>query len=144
MKRTRKPFIFIALISVFFITLFGQMTSARAEWQILTLDRKGDVGDNSSLALDSSGFPHISYLDWADRALNYAHWSGSGWIITTVDSSGKVGLDSSLALDSSGKPQISYYDDGGGNLKYASWNGSRWNVRTMPIRLAQARLILQD
>jgi hypothetical protein len=89
------------------------------------------VGEHSSLALDSSGRPRISYYDKSRGDLKYASWDGAQWIITTVDSPGNVGEYSSLALDSSGKPRISYYDSTHGDLKYASWDGSRWIITTV-------------
>ena len=67
-------------------------------WSIETVDSDEDVGWDSSIALDSSGNPHISYRDASNTALKYAVKSGDGWIIETVDSAGKVGLDSSIAL----------------------------------------------
>ncbi len=77
----------------------------------------------TSLALNSSGYPHISYYREGEPKgfLKYAAWDGSNWNIETVDN----GRDSSLALDSSGYPHISYYNDvSGGSLKYAAWDGS--------------------
>ena len=80
------------------------------------------MGRDTSLALDASGRPHISYLDSTNKDLKYAFYDGSGWQIQTVDSAGEVGEHNSLALDASGQPHISYYDGtfgDAGNLKYA-------------------------
>jgi hypothetical protein len=49
-------------------------------WDIQTVDSEEDVGRCTSIALDSSNNPHISYLDWIEN-LKYARWTGSSWSI---------------------------------------------------------------
>ncbi len=93
-------------------------------WKAETVDSEGDVGWFPSIAVDSSGQPHISYYDFDNGSgagkLKYATRSTSGgWSIETVDSAGDVGAYTSIALDSSGRPHISYFDFTNGNLKYA-------------------------
>jgi len=116
-------------------------------------DRSKKVGEFSSLALDGSDKPRISYYDETNKDLKYAAWDGSKWVVTTIDglkngegqkknhwdgdrgrydeSSKKVGKYSSLALDDSGKPRISYYDESNKDLKYAAWDGTRWVITTV-------------
>ena len=96
-------------------------------------DRSRNVGKFSSLALDSSGKPRISYYDQSDKNLLYAAWDGNQWNITTVDSSKRVGEYASLALDANGNPRISYYDASHRDLKFASWNSTNsiWVTETV-------------
>ena len=106
-----------------------------AGWVIETVDSIGDVGLFTSIALDSSNNPHISYCDLTNYDLKYARYNGSNWLLSTVDSFGWVGFDTSIALDSSNNPHISYvyialpYDYG--ILKFAHYNGSSWQISTV-------------
>jgi hypothetical protein len=101
-------------------------------WHIETVDSVGDVGAATSIALDSSGYPHISYIDWTNNYLNYAYWTGTHWLITAVDTSGAVCSNTSIALDSQGYPHIAYsryylYED----LMYAYLDSFGWHITSV-------------
>jgi len=98
------------------------------------VDRSGEAGTYTSLDLDRSGFPHISYWDHGNNDLKYAYQDAAGWHIETLDGEGEdVGQYTSLALGRDGSVHISYSDDSNGSLKYAYREGS--SPVPMPVYL---------
>lgn len=111
----------------------------------------------TSIALDPDGNPHISYMDWRNGHLKYAHlttWDknkprppGTGnlvknwWTVETVDSSSSyAGWGSSIAVDHEGNPHISYLvQEQGGlsppTLKYAHWTTNSWKIKVLAQNL---------
>jgi hypothetical protein len=71
-----------------------------SEWAIQLVDSLERVTTFTSmapsLAIDSNGNPHISYIDDENANLKYASWTGSAWSIQTVDSQGNMGGYTSL------------------------------------------------
>jgi hypothetical protein len=103
-----------------------------ATWDIQTVDDTPGSWP-SSLVLDPSGNPHISY---DNDGLKYASWTNSKWTIQAIDTNAYS--SGSLALDFQGKPHICYVDyfsNGSDSyivaLKYASWTGTKWNTQTI-------------
>ncbi len=103
-------------------------------WSVEKVDNGGsigNVGQFSSLVIDSTGTPHITYNDGRHSAnLNYATKNGSAWKISTIAKKGNTGYDSSLVLDSNGLPHVAYRDrDYYSNLMYAQADAAGiWTV----------------
>ncbi len=89
------------------------------------------MGASTSLALNSSGRPSISYYDGTNKHLKYISYNGTTWSAQTVDSADNVGQYTSLALNSSGLPSISYYDLANKDLKYTYFDGTSWITTTV-------------
>jgi len=78
------------------------------EWHIEVVDNSGNVGLDTSIAIDSANHIHISYHDESNADLKYAKSGDNGWDIEVVDSVGDTGELSSITLDRNGTPHISY------------------------------------
>jgi len=128
---SRNVLIFVAVGLPLMMILFTANVQASLVWVPETVDSPGDVGWYTSIALDSSDNPHISYFDETNSDLKYARWNGTDWITETVDSDGQVGTHTSITLDSSDNPHISYFDGTNMDLKYAWWNGTDWVPETV-------------
>ena len=84
-------------------------------------DTAGVVGVTSSLVLDPSGRPVVSYFDVTNGDLKVLHCytpdCATGGTVERAAVPGTVGLWTSLALDAAGKPVISYLDATNSALK---------------------------
>ncbi len=81
---------------------------------IATPDSAGVVGSYTSIALDASGHPVVSYIDETNRALKLLHCGDAtcttGNVITSPVTSGNGAWFTSLKLDAHGNPVIAFYN----------------------------------
>jgi hypothetical protein len=97
-------------------------------WRTGTLDYSDKVGYYTSIAIDSTGYEHISYYDDFNGNLKFAHQTNLGLFEGAVDWTGDVGQYSSIALTSDGQPCICYYDATNTQLKLAKGTGTDWDI----------------
>ncbi len=98
-------------------------TNAAGAWAARWLDKTWTSSMSISLALDSTGRPHVAY---ENGALYYTSSSLPGsWPIEEVaDFAWRL----SLAVDRDDEPHVAYVDD---DLFYASREGDRWTIETI-------------
>lgn len=86
-----------------------------------------DVGQATSLAVNTAGVPFVSYLDATVGKLKHARSYGSVWYRNFVRTDDlNTGLFSSIDLSGELTPHIAYYEQNNGNLWFSSWTGSSW------------------
>jgi len=101
------------------------------DWTTETVS--SSAGGYTSLAIDTNGWPHISYFGGSSD-LKYAYRDSTGWHITTIDATGTVGKWTSIDLDGLDYPHISYYDDTNDDLKYAYQDNNGWHIEVVDQR----------
>ncbi len=91
------------------------------------------VGYHNSLALDSSGRPHISFTFEFEFGVGYDFQDEAGWRMETIEGSAGGIHDfsfTSLVLDGSNRPHVAYCDATAGELKYA------WRTQPQPALIS--------
>ena len=89
--KKRYIIIFLSLLLLFSFPVTH--VQASMVWTTQLVDPTYGFRMSTSLALDSSGNPHISYYDATNNDLKYASWNGASWNIQIVDSAGDVGIE---------------------------------------------------
>ncbi len=102
------------------LVLFSPLIYAASN-SIVTVDNSGTVGQYTSMVLDASNNPIISYYNATQTKLKVMHCFEKNCAkfnsIVTPDIANNVGKYTSIALDSNGNPVVSYYDEAGHALK---------------------------
>ena len=115
------------------------------------IDSGGDVGMATSMTVDSQGKIHITYIDWTNGELKYAHGESQNWSVSTVTAPSEVwsvGVEgSALVLDSNDQPHICYfrYQNGtSGEVSYAQFDGTNWTIYDVPGQNAYCQLAIDS
>ncbi len=103
-----------------------------SSWTVETLQSIMDQNSptmHTSLDLDSSDNPHISYYDHKNDTLRYTYYDGSDWVDQnlTVDDSNDNGRYNSIALDGSDYPRIAYRNETSDDLELVVFTGASWS-----------------
>jgi hypothetical protein len=104
-------------------------------WEMRVADSEMGSGKFNSLAVDSSGHPHIAYANvrYESSSLRYATWNGNNWKTEIIE--GESGptpiLSVNMVLDKEDKPHISYTDVERKLVKYATWRGGKWESQVV-------------
>ena len=92
----------------------------------------GDVGEYTSLGLNSAGDAFVASYDVATGRPVVTMWTPSGrstlLSLEPFSPTRNVGFDTSVAVGSDGRPRVAYYDQTDGDLRYATWDGLAWTV----------------
>ena len=132
-KKRRFPFLQIILFALFLL-LSTKGTINAESWITTTIDSEGEVGENTSIAVDLNNNYLISYIDHTNGALKFAKYDGNTWTTTTVDPTCGAyydAQDTSITVDDDNNYLISYYDSNNQDLKFAKYDGNSWSTTTI-------------
>ena len=104
-------------------------TKDQGGWRHSHIDIIGDVGRASSIAVDSNGFAHVSYIDSSNKTLRYAYQDAGGWHLIVVPAQGTIDNYTAIVLDSDDNVHIAYHTHSGSDysLMYAYNQDVNWN-----------------
>ena len=88
-------------------------------WSLEVLDQARSGPEGLSLASDSSGVMHATWVDSVQQHLRYARQSETGWEVTAVADG--ASSHTSLKLTSNGYPRVAYYSGVSNALRYAAY-----------------------
>ncbi|QQO54422.1 MAG: hypothetical protein N838_14790 [Thiohalocapsa sp. PB-PSB1] len=92
---TTIPLALLGIAAILFFAFVPFSLASTWNWNYQTVQNSGDSGYGNSIALDSLGRPHISYVefDYLGRKyyLKYTYWNGSAWQVQTLLAIGDLG-----------------------------------------------------
>ena len=103
-------------------------------WHHQVVDTTYHAGGSASLALDTDGYAHITYVvttaSWS--VLKYARQDAAGWHLMWLAGT-DLGEVSTLALDAAGYPHVAYATEGTGNLRHIYRDSTGWHTDVVPL-----------
>ena len=124
----KKPGISIILTLVLAASL---ASSARAQWEIVSVDSNHNAGGWISTAFGPDQGVHLSYLTLQDNnyMVTYTPPGTKGWSPRIIGQDALATRETSLGLDSQGRAYITYFYDG--EIKYATNASGEWRISTI-------------
>jgi hypothetical protein len=96
--------------------------------ELTTVESTNNVGQDSSIALDSNGYAYISYRDTTNYDLRYCNNTLGAWTCTVLDTpANQQGYETSIAIDSNDKVHISHRDYTTNDLRYCTNAQGTWS-----------------
>jgi len=99
-------------------------------WFTHDVDTTSSRGRYNDIAIDSNGYPHISYIDESTSNLMYAYQDSGGWhryIMDGQDPVETIGWGTALVLDAEDDPHILYFGSMDGTF-YAAEAKTGWVI----------------
>lgn len=131
--RSKKTIAIVLVVAFLAVSTSLVSVFATTTWATYSIGGTGSYPYTVSLAIDSSGIPHVAYTDSSGNLIYASATSpaGNAWNTQIVASNSMESSPYvSLALNSNGNPYISYFTSSY-NLAYAYWNGASWTVQTV-------------
>jgi len=112
------------------LTTLATASQAAGDWRIVTVPSSSDQGTFSSIAVDQTGAPYISFLDQDTMEVRYAvRLAEDAWEEQIVDTLTFLAWsNTSLALDEEDQPQIAYPFANPCRIGHAAQSGATWQV----------------
>jgi hypothetical protein len=102
-------------------------------WEARTVDAQGGSGKFNSLAVDSSGNPHIAYANvkYETSGLRFADWNGETWKTAILEgAAGPTPVYSvAMVMDKNDNPHVTYSLVQTGVVKYATRVDGKWTLQ---------------
>ncbi len=99
-----------------------------AQWVQDDIDGSSYPSGVVSIALDSTGAPHLAYASEDSWSLYYARLTATGWDVELVLELDDTTFEHSIVVDDQDRPHIAFEDNA---LKYAHFDGAQWQIETI-------------